>query len=157
MKSKTEVLSEVIKVWSERQDIDAVLEHLTEDVEWHFSAVTQPPKIGHKGAREFLTSFKERVRNPRWRIFRTAESGDILMVEGADEFETPDGTRVVIPYMGALEFRGEKICAWRDYFDRGVADRAVKGEPLPDYAQKLVDREALPGLGGVPAVTPGGA
>lgn len=150
MRTKIETLQRVIDAWSSRQDIDEVLSYLTEDVVWHYSAVTLPPKIGHKGAREFLDAYKSRVRNPRWRIFRTAEAGNALFVEGADAFDTPDGHTVTIPYMGILEFEGERISAWRDYFDRGIADRGARGEGLPDHALELIDRPALPGLGGDP-------
>ncbi|MCG8442784.1 MAG: nuclear transport factor 2 family protein [Caulobacterales bacterium] len=140
MTSKIEVLRSVIAAWRDRQDIDAVISHLTEDCVWHYSAVTAPPKVGHEGARAFLTAFRERVRNPRWRIFAYAENDDALFIEGVDEFDTPDGNVVQVPYMGVLEFRGDKICRWRDYFDRGVADRGAKGEALPDHAAALLDR-----------------
>jgi len=147
MTAKIDVLKAVIKHWSERQDVDAVLEHLSDGLVWHFSAVTQPAVHGKAGARKFLEGFKNRVKNPRWRIFRIAETDDALFVEGADEFETPDGTTVVIPYMGILDFDGDLIIGWRDYFDRGIADDGVAGKGLPDHAADLISREALPGLG----------
>lgn len=147
MTEKIDVLKSVIKHWSERQDIDAVLEHLSDDLVWHFSAVTQPPVHGKAGARQFLEGFKKRVANPRWRIFRYAETDTALFVEGVDEFETPDGTTVTIPYMGVLDFDGDLIVGWRDYFDRGIADAGAAGKGLPDHCADLVDRKALPGLG----------
>lgn len=143
MKSKAEILQSVIDFWCKDQDIDAVLEHLTEDVVWHYSAITQPPKIGHAGAREFLTAYKAKVRNPQWRIFRMAEAGNALFVEGVDSFDTAGGHHVSVPYMGILEFEGERISAWRDYFDRGIADRGAEGEALPDYALPLLDRKPV--------------
>jgi limonene-1,2-epoxide hydrolase len=143
MSRKTDIVQAVIDAWCTRQDIDAVLSHLSEDMVWHHSAVTAPPKAGKAGAREFLTAYKAKVRNPNWRMFRIAESEDALFVEGVDEFDTADGHHVVIPYMGILEFEGDLICGWRDYFDRGVADRGAQGEALPDYAQALVDRPAV--------------
>jgi len=141
MSAKQAVLQAVIDAWCERQDIDAVLEHMTDDVVWHFSAVSVPPKTGKDGAREFLTAFKARVRNPAWRIFNLAETDDALFVEGADAFDDADGRHVVVPYMGILEFRGDRICAWRDYFDRGSADAGS----LPDHARPLVRRPVLMG------------
>lgn len=143
MSAKIDILLELIGVWNASQDIDRVLTFLDPDIVWHFSAVTQPPKRGHDGARAFLEGFKRRSRKPQWRITDHAERGDVLFVEGADVFETVDGVTVTIPYMGAYEFRDGKICAWRDYFDRGVADRGVAGEPLPDFARELVDRPAI--------------
>ena len=141
MSRKQAVLQAVIDAWCERQDIDAVLEHMTDDIVWHFSAVSVPPKTGKAGAREFLTVFKEKVRNPAWRIFSLAESDTALFVEGADAFEDAEGRPVIVPYMGILEFRGEKICGWRDYFDRGSAD----GGNLPDHARPLIERPVIMG------------
>ncbi len=143
MTSKIDVLRAVINAWGERQDIDEVISHLTDDCVWHYSAVTQPPKIGHQGAREFLDAFKARVKNPRWRIFAYAENEDSLFVEGVDEFDTADGNKVQVPYAGVLDFRGDKISGWRDYFDRSVADMTGRGEALPAFAAKLIERERV--------------
>ena len=143
MAAKIEILLSLIESWSAEKNIDKVLAYLTDDVVWHYSAITQAPKIGHAGAREFLEPFAARAQNPRWRIFDYAERGNSLFVEGVDEFDTAEGIAVTIPYMGVYEFRGDKICGWRDYFDRGVADRSSRGQALPDYAQALADRKAI--------------
>ncbi len=143
MATRMQLFREVIDIWRDTQDIDAVLDRMTDDVVWHYSAATKEPKIGKQGAREFLDSFKENVRNPRWRIFSYAENGDTLFVEGVDEFDTADGKVVVIPYAGVIEFRGDLICGWRDYFDRAIGDAGAKGEPLPPFAAELADRPAV--------------
>ncbi|MEL6364446.1 MAG: nuclear transport factor 2 family protein [Pseudomonadota bacterium] len=143
MTARIDLFRAVIETWRDTQDVDAVLSKMTDDVVWHYSAATKAPKIGKDGAREFLDSFKENVRNPRWRIFEYAENGDTLFVEGVDEFDTPDGKTVVIPYAGVIEFRGDLICGWRDYFDRKIADAGARGEALPDYAAALADRQAV--------------
>ncbi|TGY92951.1 nuclear transport factor 2 family protein [Marinicauda pacifica] len=91
MSRKTDIVQAVIDAWCTRQDIDTVLSHLSEDMVWHHSAVTAPPKAGKAGAREFLTAYKAKVRNPNWRMFKIAESEDALFVEGVDEFDTADG------------------------------------------------------------------
>ena len=125
MSRKTEILQSIIDVWCRDQDIDAVLTHLSDDLVWHYSAISQPPKHGKAGAREFLEAYKAKVRNPHWRIFRIAETEDALFVEGVDAFDTADGHHAVVPYMGILEFDGDLITGWRDYFDRGSADRSA--------------------------------
>jgi limonene-1,2-epoxide hydrolase len=147
MATKQEVLQDIVKTWSERQDIDAVLAHLTEDVVWHYAAVAQPPKLGHAGAREFLAAHKLRIRRPRWRFFHVAEAGNTLLVEGAEEFDTAEGGHVAIPYMGIFEFEGERIKAWRDYFSPQAVDEGELGIALPDHVAALLDRPGLPGLG----------
>ncbi len=145
---RIEVLKAIIEAWCERHDIDAVLAHLTEDVQWHYSAVAAPPVVGHAGARAFLEQHKKRARRPRWQVFACAESDNALFIEGADSFELPSGQRVVIPYMGILEFDGARICGWRDYLDAGTAAACMSGQPLPEHARALIERPALPGLGG---------
>ncbi|GLK52508.1 nuclear transport factor 2 family protein [Maricaulis virginensis] len=143
MSRKTEILQSIIDVWCRDQDIDAVLTHLSDDLVWHYSAISQPPKHGKAGAREFLEAYKAKVRNPHWRIFRIAETEDALFVEGVDAFDTADGHHAVVPYMGILEFDGDLITGWRDYFDRGSADRSAAGMPLPDYTRALTARPAV--------------
>lgn len=143
MPAKIDILLELIETWTTSKDIDKVLTYLTDDIVWHYAAAIQPPKVGHAGAREFLEPFARRVKNPSWQVFDHAERGDTLFVEGIDGFETRDGVKVIIPYMGVYKFRGDKICGWRDYFDQGVADRGVRGEPLPDYTRDLTDRPAV--------------
>ena len=142
MSRKAEILQSIIDVWCRDQDIDAVLAHLSDDLVWQYSAISQPPKHGKAGAREFLEAYKAKVRNPRWRIFRIAETEDALFVEGVDEFDTADGHHAVVPYMGILEFDGDLITGWRDYFDRGSADRSAAGTPLPDFTAALTARPA---------------
>lgn len=148
MSRKVDVLKEIIAAWCERKDIDAVLSHLTEDIEWHYAAVSAAPVRGHAGARKFLEEFGAKIKNPRWRIFNYAETENALFIEGVDDFELESGARVVVPYMGVLEFEEDKIKAWRDYFDRATSDRAAKGEVMPSYVEKLANRKALPELGG---------
>lgn len=143
MSRKAEILQSIIDVWCRDQDIDAVLAHLSDDLVWHYSAISQPPKHGKTGAREFLEAYKAKVRNPRWRIFRIAETQDALFVEGVDEFDTANGHHAVVPYMGILEFDGDLITGWRDYFDRGSADRSAAGTPLPDFTAALTARRAV--------------
>ncbi|MBO6764300.1 nuclear transport factor 2 family protein [Maricaulis sp.] len=143
MSRKTDILQSIIDVWCHDQDIDAVLAHVSDDLVWHYSAISQPPKHGKAGAREFLEAYKAKVRNPRWRIFKVAETEDALFVEGVDEFDTADGHHAVVPYMGILEFDGDLISGWRDYFDRGSADRSAAGTPLPDYTTALTARTAV--------------
>lgn len=143
MSRKIDVLQSVVDAWCHRQDIDAVLEHMTDDIVWHYSAVSLPPKHGKTGAREFLEAYKAKVRNPNWRMFKIAESDDALFVEGVDEFDTAEGRHVAVLYMGVLEFEGDRISAWRDYFDRGAADRSAIGEPPAAHAAALADRPAV--------------
>jgi limonene-1,2-epoxide hydrolase len=51
---------------------------------------------------------------------------DLVMVERTETFTRRDGKRprFDLPVTGVFEFRGDRICAWRDYFDM----RTFQGE-----------------------------
>lgn len=132
----------IIQAWK-RKDIDAVLSHMTDDIVWHYAAAISPPAYGHAGARKFMETFGAKVGEVRWRVFGYAESGDRMFVEGVDEYITTTGARVATPYAGVLDFRGDKICGWRDYCDAGVSAAMQAGGPLPAQVELLIDRPAV--------------
>src|SRR5208282_3168914 len=121
MTSRLQIYLALIEDWK-RKDIDAVLARLTDDIVWHYAAAAQPPLKSNRAARKFLENFADILGEVRWRVFDAVEVGDRLFVEGVDEFFTKDDVRVATPYAGVLEFRGDLICGWRDYFDSGVAE-----------------------------------
>jgi limonene-1,2-epoxide hydrolase len=142
MSDRFHIYRQVIEAWKAK-DIDAVLSHLSPDIVWHYAAAIAPPARGHEGARKFLEAFGKSVGEVRWRVFHHAESGDRLFVEGVDEYITQDGRRVLAPYAGVLEFKGNLICGWRDYVDANASKPLKPGtEPTPQVAQ-LIDRPAI--------------
>ena len=136
-----QVLREVILAWR-RKDLDAMLEHIDDDIAWH-SHVGSPPLQGKAAMREFATRLTSQMQEIHWRLFEAAGDGDTLHVEGVDDFVSTDGRRVVVPYAGVLRFRNRRIVEWRDYFDRALFDRLKAGEPLPAYLEALANRPAL--------------
>ncbi len=48
-------------------------------------------------------------------------NGDVVMTERRDSI-TADGRSAELPVLGVFELRGERIAAWRDYFDVGQFD-----------------------------------
>ena len=149
--TKIDVLKAIIRVWSSEQNIDAVLAHLTTDIVWHVAAASKPPVHGHDGARQFLQEYRKKISSQNWRIFNYAETGDVLLLEGVDEITTVDDKQLIMPYAGILEFRGEQIKAWRDYYDPAATEACAiaraNGEPIAEHIQMLIERPALPGLG----------
>ena len=139
--SHLDVARQVILAWR-RKDLDAVFGHIHDDIAWH-SHVGSPPIVGKAAMREFATGLTAQMKEVRWRLFEVAQSGDRLHVEGVDDFDTPDGRQVVVPYAGVFAFRDAKIVEWRDYFDRALFDRLKAGEPLPAYLEALTRRPAL--------------
>lgn len=43
--------------------------------------------------------------------------GDVVLMERRDVMPLPDGASVSLPIMAVMEFRGNLISAWREYFD----------------------------------------
>ena len=138
---KYEVMKTVIDAWA-RGDVDAVTAHMSDDIVWHYAAGAAPPLIGLPAAREFLQKFRGSIAEVRWRIFNHAAAGNLLFVEGVDEYIGTNGVRAVAPYAGVLAFRDGKIVEWRDYFDRGQLEKIRAGEAVPDFVEALIARPA---------------
>lgn len=134
---KREVVQTIIDSWK-KKDVEAVLAQLTEDVEYHY-LVGERPLIGKEWVSKFLNRFGKDISDTNnWRITRSAESGNALLLEGVDDYLATDGTHIRYPYMGAFEFRDGLVSHWRDYADAGLISRVKKGEELPAWLQSLV-------------------
>jgi len=134
---KQAVVEAIIDAWKNK-DIDGVLAQLTEDVEYHY-LVGERPLIGKEWVRKFLERFRDQVGpTNNWRITRSAEAGNALLLEGVDDYLDANGQRICYPYMGAFEFRGNLVSHWRDYADAGLITRIKQGETLPAWLEPLV-------------------
>lgn len=135
---KRAVVEAIIEAWKQK-DIDGVLEHLCDDVEYHYLMGERPLK-GKEWVRKFLSRFGEHIADSgnNWRILRSAEVGDALLLEGVDDYLDTDGRRICYPYMGIFEFSGDKVAAWRDYAEGGLIARLREGEALPEWLEPLV-------------------
>lgn len=136
------ILVAVIDAWK-AGDVEAVSAHLTDDIVWHYAAAVAPPLVGLPAAKEFLLKFRDSIAEVRWRIFHYAEAGDMLFVEGVDEYTGVKGERAVAPYAGVLRFRDGRISEWRDYFDRGQLEKTRAGEAVPAFVEELIGRQAV--------------
>lgn len=130
------VVTQIMDSWK-AGNIDGVLEHVADDVQYYYR-VGSAPLNGPDEIRAFLEKFGSGMSDIRWRITRHAQDGNLLMVEGADDFVDAKGNRVQIPYMGMFEFENGKIRLWRDYFNPTIGDMTRKGEPVPDHVQALL-------------------
>ena len=136
MAAHIDIVNGIISAWKQG-DIDGVLAHLTEDVEYHY-LVGERPLVGHDWVRRFLEKFGQGQTDIRWRIVNHAVNGDRLLVEGIDDYLDAEGRRIRTPYMGIFEFRDGRVCAWRDYVDTGLIARAKAQEAFPEWLEALV-------------------
>lgn len=114
MSAKIDTVHAVMDAMKQR-DFEGFLKHLTDDVEYHFHVGTRP-LLGKEWVRKFLNKYDEQNSDVLWSITTFAETGDKLLVEGLEEYVGESGETVRHPYMGIFEFRDDKICGWRDYF-----------------------------------------
>ncbi len=125
-----------------RKDIKAVLARVTDDIAWH-THVGSPTVNGKAAMEQVLNTLATQMNDVKWRIFHYAENENRIFLEGVDDFVSPEGRRIVIPYAGVLAFRGTLIAEWRDYFDRNLFNKLKAGEAAPDYIEALTNRKAL--------------
>lgn len=134
---KLAVVQAIIDAWKQK-DIDGVLAQLCDDVEYHY-LVGERPLVGRDWVRRFLERFGGHIEGDnRWRILRSAETGDALLVEGVDDYLTAEGHRVRYPYMGVFEFRDGRVARWRDYSDGALIADQRAGKSLPQWLETLV-------------------
>ncbi len=81
------------------------------------------------------SNFHERIRKterPNKKVVLHIKSigvaNGILYVERSDEIIV-DGVSRFIPTMGVIEFAGDKIAHWREYYDRATLLNAIQESP----------------------------
>ncbi|MEJ8567878.1 nuclear transport factor 2 family protein [Elongatibacter sediminis] len=138
MSEPIDVVNGIIEAWK-RTDIDGVLAHLTEDVEYHY-VVGERPLVGHEWVRRFLEKFGTGQTDIRWRIVNHAQAGNKILVEGIDDYVDAEGRRIRTPYMGIFELRDGRVCGWRDYVDTGLIAKAKAQEDFPEWLETLCSK-----------------
>ena len=135
------VLEAIIAAWK-KQDIEGVLAQVTDDIVWRNSSGYAPAIKGKAAMRTALTNMKSAIApgSNKWRIFDYAESADRLFMEGVDEFDLTTGQHVAIPYAGSLQFRGQLVSEWREYFDGRISANMKSGQPMTDEVKAMISR-----------------
>jgi limonene-1,2-epoxide hydrolase len=103
-----------IGAW-EARDVDDILARMTPDATYLNVGLSEAK--GHEAIRATVTPFLKTASTVRWTITHIAESDQgVVLTERIDVFVMGDKT-LSVPVMGAFEFEGPLISAWRDYFD----------------------------------------
>ncbi len=110
------MIDDFIAAWG-ALDIEAILDCFTEDAVY-INMPIDPPNRGKQEMRTFIEGFTANCTEAEFIVHHQTESEDgcVLMNERTDRLKMGDNW-VELPVMGVFEFRGGKICAWRDYFD----------------------------------------
>lgn len=106
---------------AEKRDKAGFLACFTPDVEYKYH-INARLLIGVEWIEKFLVKYWETTSDNVWRVDRYAENGNLLLVEGLEEYVIKSsGEKVSHPYMGIVEVRDGKIAKMRDYFEMGDA------------------------------------
>jgi limonene-1,2-epoxide hydrolase len=100
-------------VWS-TGDLDAIVDFFADDAVYHNIPVD--PVTGRDAIRATIEGFTAGVDSIEFRVGNIAASGAVVLTERVDVFTFPTAT-IELPVMGTFEVSGDKITAWRDYFD----------------------------------------
>jgi limonene-1,2-epoxide hydrolase len=112
--SNCDRVRDFIGAW-EARDIEGILKRMTSDATYLNVGLSEAK--GHEAIRATIAPFLLTASAVRWKIVHIAETADgVVLTERVDVFEMGDKT-LSVPVMGAFEFQGDLISAWRDYFD----------------------------------------
>lgn len=107
------VVRDFCAAWS-RRDADELLGFFTDDAVYH--NMPMAPVSGRDAIRQVFELFLPPSERIDWEIRHLACAGTIVLTERVDRFVMA-GRMVELPVAGIFELRGDRIAAWRDYFD----------------------------------------
>jgi limonene-1,2-epoxide hydrolase len=108
-----EVVRAELGAWS-RLNIDEIVSHFAADAVW--DNVPLGAVSGHHEIRKAVQGYVDRTTQGDIEILNLAVAGNVVLTERVDHF-VYDGKQIHARVMGAFEVNGDKISAWRDYFD----------------------------------------
>ena len=124
MKTKSQIYKDSLDAWG-RGDVQGMAAPYADDIEWYPNRSMRPIK-GKAAMLEFMAKFGAGMSNPQYTQSLMIEKDNMLFVEGVESY-TKNGRLVSVPYAGVVEFRGETIVAWRDYFDLKSLEKQLAG------------------------------
>jgi limonene-1,2-epoxide hydrolase len=127
--SKTTSPEEVVNTFIEKieaRDLDAALSHVSEDC--YYDNVPIGEMTGKEDMHKFLSGLLRGEGPVEFEVIRQTATGNTVMNERVDRFNTASGRTIELPVMGIFEVNDGHITFWRDYFDNGMFLRQVKGE-----------------------------
>jgi limonene-1,2-epoxide hydrolase len=117
--SALELVQRFCDEWS-GGDLDAIVAYFTDDATYHNIPVD--PVSGKEAIKATIAGFTAGVDKIEFRVHHIVADGSavedrtVVLTERTDVFVTAAKT-IELPVMGTFEVAGDKIAAWRDYFD----------------------------------------
>ena len=108
-----DVVRAELKAWH-GLDVDQIVNHFHPDGVW--DNVALGVHRGHDEIREAVQGYVQRMDSADLELLNIAVNGNVVLTERVDHM-IYDGNKIAARCMGAFEVTGDKITAWRDYFD----------------------------------------
>jgi len=107
------------------RDAESLRPYFTDDVVYH--NIPLDPAVGIDATIAFIEAFFAMADGMVIETTHLAVRDNVVLTERIDTFAM--GNReAVLPVMGTFELRGDKISAWRDYFDMAQITKMLSGE-----------------------------
>jgi limonene-1,2-epoxide hydrolase len=114
MTTAIDLVTEFCDQWGKGADVDTLVGYFTDDAVYHNIPVD--PVTGRDGIKATISMFMTGVERVEFEMRNISDAGNVVMTERIDRFFLPH-TTIELPVMGIFEIEGDKIAAWRDYFD----------------------------------------
>jgi limonene-1,2-epoxide hydrolase len=114
MSDAVDLIQSFCDEWGNGTGVEAIVGYFTDDAVYHNIPVD--PVTGRDAIKATIAMFTTGVERIEFRVSNIAAAGDVVLTERVDVFVLPNKT-IELPVMGTFEVRGDKIAAWRDYFD----------------------------------------
>jgi limonene-1,2-epoxide hydrolase len=105
-------------------DAEALRPFFADDVVYH--NIPMDPAVGIDATIAFIEGFFGMSDGMVIETTHLAVRDKVVLTERIDTF-TLGQIEAALPVMGTFELRGDKICAWRDYFDLGQITAMLSG------------------------------
>jgi limonene-1,2-epoxide hydrolase len=117
--SGEKIVCDFLAAWP-RKNVDELMSYFAEDAVYHNIPV--PPVVGAAEIRKvfdgFLGAFTIVLE-----VVNIGSGGNRVYTERIDRFVMGNGHRFDLPVNGVFELRGDKIVAFRDYFDLATFEK----------------------------------
>jgi limonene-1,2-epoxide hydrolase len=114
MKQPEKVVRAELQAWSSL-DVDQIMSHFAPDAVWD-NGPTYGTASGQQEIRKAVEGFLNGMTNAEIAILYLAVVHNVVLTERVDRFIL-NGKATETRIMGTFEIAGDKIAAWRDYFD----------------------------------------
>jgi limonene-1,2-epoxide hydrolase len=108
---------------AEQPDVAKLLSYFSDDAVYHNIPIA--PSVGKEAIEKALAGIGQ-MTSKGWEVTHQVASGNIVMNERIDRFEI-GGKPVEALVCGVFEVEGDKIVAWRDYFDMAMFQKQMEG------------------------------